>query len=64
LLAFVIDQVAYLIVGGGFIVASVLDQVHGGDSVPAALVPDTLTDLAGGACFNDARVQVALVPDA
>jgi len=23
-----------------------------------ALVPDTLTDLAGGACFNDARVQV------
>ena len=28
------------------------------------LVPDTLTDLGGGACFNDARVQVALVPDA
>lgn len=25
-----------------------------------ALVPDTLTDLGGGACFNDARVQVAL----
>ncbi len=24
-----------------------------------ALVPDALTDLAGGACFNDARVQVA-----
>ena len=23
-----------------------------------ALVPDTLTDLAGGACFNDARVEV------
>jgi anaerobic selenocysteine-containing dehydrogenase len=23
-----------------------------------ALVPDTLTDIAGGACFNDARVQV------
>ena len=23
------------------------------------LVPDTLTDLGGGACFNDARVQVA-----
>ena len=23
-----------------------------------ALVPDTLTDLAGGACFNDARVNV------
>jgi anaerobic selenocysteine-containing dehydrogenase len=22
------------------------------------LVPDTLTDLGGGACFNDARVQV------
>jgi len=27
-----------------------------------ALVPDTLTDFAGGACFNDARVQVASVP--
>ncbi|HXH07999.1 MAG TPA: molybdopterin-dependent oxidoreductase [Vicinamibacterales bacterium] len=26
-----------------------------------ALVPDTLTDLGGGACFNDARVQVARV---
>lgn len=25
-----------------------------------ALVPDSLTDLAGGACFNDARVQVEL----
>jgi anaerobic selenocysteine-containing dehydrogenase len=24
-----------------------------------SLVPDTLTDLGGGACFNDARVQVA-----
>jgi anaerobic selenocysteine-containing dehydrogenase len=23
------------------------------------LVPDTLTDLGGGACFNDARVEVA-----
>ena len=23
-----------------------------------ALAPDTLTDLAGGACFNDARVEV------
>ena len=28
-----------------------------------ALVPDTLTDIAGGACFNDARVQVEAVPD-
>ncbi len=27
-----------------------------------ALVPDTLTDIGGGACFNDARVQVASVP--
>jgi len=26
-----------------------------------ALAPDTLTDLGGGACFNDARVQVASV---
>jgi anaerobic selenocysteine-containing dehydrogenase len=24
-----------------------------------SLVPDTLTDIGGGACFNDARVQVA-----
>ncbi len=23
-----------------------------------ALTPDTLADLGGGACFNDARVQV------
>ena len=29
-----------------------------------ALVPDALTDLAGGACFNDARVQVASLPQA
>jgi anaerobic selenocysteine-containing dehydrogenase len=29
-----------------------------------ALAPDTLTDLGGGACFNDARVQVERVPDA
>ena len=28
-----------------------------------ALVPDTLTDLGGGACFNDARVQVASLGD-
>jgi anaerobic selenocysteine-containing dehydrogenase len=27
-----------------------------------ALVPDTLTDLGDGACFNDARVQVAALP--
>src|SRR5579872_1644789 len=26
-----------------------------------AVVPDSLTDLGGGACFNDARVQVALL---
>ncbi len=30
-------------------------------STSNALVPDTLTDLGGGACFNDARVQVALL---
>jgi anaerobic selenocysteine-containing dehydrogenase len=29
-----------------------------------ALVPDTLTDLGAGACFNDARVQVASLPSA
>ena len=27
-----------------------------------ALAPDTLTDLGGGACFNDARVQVEAAP--
>jgi len=27
-----------------------------------ALAPDTLTDLGGGACFNDARVEVASCP--
>jgi anaerobic selenocysteine-containing dehydrogenase len=26
-----------------------------------ALVPDTITDVAGGACYNDARVQVELM---
>ena len=26
-----------------------------------ALVPDSLTDLGGGACFNDARVEVSLL---
>ncbi len=29
-----------------------------------ALVPDALTDIAGGACFNDARVQVASLASA
>lgn len=29
-----------------------------------ALVPDSLTDIGGGACFNDARVQVASLPHA
>jgi anaerobic selenocysteine-containing dehydrogenase len=30
-------------------------------STSNALSPDTLTDLGGGACFNDARVEVALL---
>jgi anaerobic selenocysteine-containing dehydrogenase len=30
-------------------------------STTNALVPDSLTDLGGGACFNDARVQVSLL---
>ena len=30
-------------------------------STSNALTPDSLTDLGGGACFNDARVQVALL---
>jgi anaerobic selenocysteine-containing dehydrogenase len=29
-----------------------------------ALAPDTLSDLGGGACFNDARVEVASLPSA
>jgi len=29
-----------------------------------ALVPDTLTDIGEGACFNDARVQVASLASA
>ena len=31
-------------------------------STATALAPDTLTDIGGGACFNDARVQVAALP--
>jgi anaerobic selenocysteine-containing dehydrogenase len=31
------------------------------ESTANALSPDTLTDLGAGACFNDARVEVALV---
>jgi len=30
-------------------------------STSNALVPDSLTDLGDGACFNDARVEVALL---
>src|SRR3954465_11774574 len=33
-------------------------------STGTALVPDTLTDLGGGACFNDARVQVSSLANA
>ena len=29
-----------------------------------SLVPDTLSDIGGGACFNDARVEVASLPSA
>jgi anaerobic selenocysteine-containing dehydrogenase len=36
---------------------------HTGNGLTSnALVPDTLTDLGGGACFNDARVQVERAP--
>ncbi|MGE3842038.1 MAG: molybdopterin-dependent oxidoreductase [Vicinamibacterales bacterium] len=31
------------------------------ESTSNALVPDTLTDLGGGACFNDARVEVTRI---
>jgi anaerobic selenocysteine-containing dehydrogenase len=35
---------------------------HTGNGLTSnALVPDSLTDLGGGACFNDARVQVERV---
>jgi len=30
-------------------------------STATALAPDTLTDFGGGACFNDARVEVTLL---
>ena len=33
-------------------------------STGTALVPDTLSDIGGGACFNDARVQVASIATA
>ena len=33
-------------------------------STATALAPATLTDLAGGACFNDARVEVARILEA
>jgi anaerobic selenocysteine-containing dehydrogenase len=33
----------------------------GNGNTATTLAPDTLTDLGGGACFNDARVEVALV---
>jgi anaerobic selenocysteine-containing dehydrogenase len=33
-------------------------------STATALAPDTLTDLGGGACFNDARVEVVRIVDA
>jgi anaerobic selenocysteine-containing dehydrogenase len=32
-----------------------------GGLTPNALAPDTLSDLAGGATFNDARVEIAPV---
>jgi anaerobic selenocysteine-containing dehydrogenase len=34
------------------------------NTTTTALVPDALTDIAGGACFNDARVQVGSLPNA
>jgi anaerobic selenocysteine-containing dehydrogenase len=39
-----------------------LRHVAGGRTVNS-LVPATLSDLAGGACFNDTRVEVAAVPE-
>jgi anaerobic selenocysteine-containing dehydrogenase len=35
----------------------------GGGLTANAFSPDTLNDLAGGACFNDARVEVSPIPD-
>jgi hypothetical protein len=37
-----------------------LEQLPGGMTA-IDLVPNTVDALAGGACFNDARVEVALV---
>jgi anaerobic selenocysteine-containing dehydrogenase len=39
-----------------------LRHVAGGRTANS-LVPATLSDLAGGACFNDTRVEVAAVPE-
>ena len=33
-------------------------QEHANSNTATTLAPDTLTDIAGGACFNDARVEV------
>ena len=33
-----------------------------GQPTANAFTPDTLSDLAGGACFNDARVEVSPLP--
>ena len=38
-------------------------STHNG-ATATALAPDTLTDLGGGACFNDARVQVSSLASA
>jgi anaerobic selenocysteine-containing dehydrogenase len=35
----------------------------GNGSTATALIPDALTDFAGGACFNDARVEVERVQE-
>jgi len=32
-------------------------------AVATALAPDSLTDIGGGACFNDARVEVERIPE-
>jgi anaerobic selenocysteine-containing dehydrogenase len=39
----------------------VWDRETASGNSPNALCPDTLSDLGGGACFNDARVDVALL---
>ena len=47
--------------GDGVVPKGVWRRHTGNGLTSNALVPDSLTDLGGGACFNDARVDVAVM---